>query len=61
VSNEAMTPLKFQKEIKIGFKKMNDAEAMDARLAGVFFYHYVGRLTPSRNRNAPMDHNIHEL
>jgi ethanolamine utilization protein EutP (predicted NTPase) len=61
VSDEAMAPLKFQEEVIIGFKEMNDPETMDPGFSRVFLDHHVGCVTPARNGNATEDNNVHEL
>jgi hypothetical protein len=45
-SDEARSPLKFEEEVKVGFEKVDDAEASDLWLSGILFNHDVNCVAP---------------
>jgi hypothetical protein len=45
-SDEARSPLKFKEEVKVGFEKVDDAEASDLWLAWILFNHDVNCVAP---------------
>ena len=59
--DQSRTPDKFQEEVEVSFKGMNDSESVNFWLPRIFFDHDIYCVAPSSNRESTVHRDVEKI